>query len=252
MKMITLVSIVVLTMGCKDPVEPIGPDPSTSFCKEVTVDQSFIDFHVKFLFDDPKSLKLISTTVDGDTQSQNISYNSDGTVKDYASTSYIYAGTDLTVEKIIDEDGNPHYLYFNKGHCTGLSFSAGDEVRNFENTYNADGDCIKVEGTAESADSSDKETITIEYLTDKLNPFPTRPEFVEIGLLYQLSPAPFSHKHLISKINRTWTVTTKNGSNTFNFVQSYTYTYDDKGRVKTMVHTGNPQNTYTFTYAQCL
>jgi hypothetical protein len=36
-----------------------------------------------------------------------------------------------------------------------------------------------------------------------------------------------------------------------NFTQQYTYTYNTDGFVATMVHTGNSNNKYTFTYSDC-
>jgi YD repeat-containing protein len=254
MKKIKILFIIVLALllSCGKSDNSIAPDPSSVFCKEITIAESFVNVQFMFLLDDKKRVQAISTTDNGNTETKTYVYNTDGTLKDFSNNSFTYAGTDLSLFKITEINGNYTNYYFSKGLCSGLFRQNGDETTSVLNTYNADGDCIKAEGTVQSLTSTDKETYTMEYLTDKVNPFPSQPEFIYVGSLYQLALCPFSHKHLLSKINRSWTVTDQNGSTTFNFTQSYTYTYDDKGRLKTMVHTGNSKNFYNFSYAQCL
>ena len=59
--------------------------------------------------------------------------------------------------------------------------------------------------------------------------------------------------HLINKwvINITGTDTDGAAIHPINFTQQYTYTYNTDGRVATMVHTGNSNNIYAFTYSGC-
>lgn len=155
--------------------------------------------------------------------------------------------------------GSGTFNFDTNSHLTTSDIEGSDETGTsslkFTYTYDINDDPVKIVGHLVSTSSSGTTTanydISADYLTDKVNFLPLVPEMTPYTILFSYSW--FLSRHLINK----WVIkingTTDQGTAIpqINFTQQYTYTYDDKGNVATMVHTGNPNNKYTFTYSGC-
>lgn len=140
-----------------------------------------------------------------------------------------------------------------------VSTNDGKDADQSSATYTYDGNddpvTIKVHDTSQNLStgktSSGDTEITADYLTDK-------PAFYQLVPEMTLFTPNFAYifytsKHLINKWQIHITGVDEDGKaiSPINFTQQYTYTYDNDGRVATMVHTGNSKNTFTFVYSEC-
>jgi hypothetical protein len=122
-------------------------------------------------------------------------------------------------------------------------------------TYDSNGDPVKIlvhsTTTSIAGTAVTNFNITGDYLTDNPNFLPDAPELAPFSVYFAFTV--FTSKHLINK----WVIhssgTTEDGKAIpdINFTQQYTYTFDSSGKVATMVHTGNSNNIYKFTFSQC-
>lgn len=171
-----------------------------------------------------------------------VTYNNDNIVKiDY---------TDETTDWIMN---------FNSlGQLTTISASGtdnGDQVdASYTYTYDNNGDPVKIvihyNSTSVQGTDSWVYTITGTYLTNHGNFLPNEPDLAPFTVYFAFTT--FISKHLIDK----WAIhgegALADGTTTvLDFTRQYTYTFDNSGNVTTMVHTGNPDNIYTFNYSQC-
>jgi YD repeat-containing protein len=155
--------------------------------------------------------------------------------------------------------GTATFNFDTNSHLTNSDIESSDGTGNsslkFTYTYDINDDPVKIVGHLVSTSSSGTTTanydISADYLTDKVNFLPLVPEITPFTILFSYSW--FLSRHLINK----WVIkingTTDQGVAIpqINFTQQYTYTYDAKGNVATMVHTGNSKNIFTFTYSGC-
>ena len=144
-----------------------------------------------------------------------------------------------------------------QGQLTTISASGtdnGDQVEaSYTYTYD-NGDPVKIvihyNSTSIQGTDSWVYTITGTYLTNHGNFLPNEPELAPFTVYFAYTT--FISKHLIDK----WAIHGEGSladgtTSVFDFTRQYTYTFDNSGNVKTMVHTGNPDNIYTFNYSQC-
>jgi len=158
-----------------------------------------------------------------------------------------------------DATGTSTFTFDTDSHLTKTEIQSTDESTTthltFTYTYGVNDDPIKIIGHAISTSSSGTSTadydITAEYLTDKLNILPFVPEITPFSIYYAYTF--YLSKHLIDKWQIKINGTTDQGTAIpqINFTQQYTYTYDTEGNVATMVHSGNNNNKFTFTYLDC-
>jgi len=155
--------------------------------------------------------------------------------------------------------GSGTYTFDTNGHLTNTDIESSDNTGTlslkYTYTYDTNDDPVKIVGHAISTSSTGTSTgdydITADYLTNKSNFLPLVPEITPFTIYFSYSW--FLSRHLINK----WVIkingTTEQGTAipTTNFTQQYTYTYDNSGKVATMVHTGNSKNIYTFTFSGC-
>jgi hypothetical protein len=121
-------------------------------------------------------------------------------------------------------------------------------------SYDTNGDPVTITGhgtnTSASGTATSDYTITADYLADRNNFIPPLPEITPFTTYFAYSW--FLSKHLINKWQIHITGISADGTPfTLNFTQQYTYTFDTNGRVLTMVHTGNSNNKFTFSYTGC-
>jgi hypothetical protein len=121
-------------------------------------------------------------------------------------------------------------------------------------TYDTNGDPVTITGhgsaTSAAGTATSDYSITADYLTDKNNFIPPVPEITPFTTYFAYSW--FLSKHLINKWQIHITGVSPDGTPfNLNFSQQYTYTFDTNGRVQTMVHTGNSNNKFTFSYTGC-
>lgn len=120
--------------------------------------------------------------------------------------------------------------------------------------YDTNGDPVTIMGhgtsTSSSGTTTSDYTITADYLANRNNFIPPIPEITPFTTYFAYSW--FLSKHLINKWQIHITGVLPDGTPfTLNFTQQYTYTFDTNGRVLTMVHTGNSNNKFTFSYTGC-
>ncbi len=160
---------------------------------------------------------------------------------------------------VFDTGGTATYNFDTNGHLTDTDLETTDvnatvSVK-FTYTYDVNDDPVKIVGHGISTSSTGTSTgdydITADYLTDKVNFIPLVPEVAPFSVYYAFTL--YLSRHLINKWVIKLDATSENGSAipTVNFTQQYTYTYDANGNVATMVHTGNSNNIFTFTYSGC-
>ena len=195
--------------------------------------------------------------------SASFSYDASGHLEDQTGLTVNY-NKDTLVNFVADlslvskATGTATYTFDSYGHLTNISAVGADDTGplSYTVTYNYDSndDPTVVVGhgsqTTSQGISIYNYSVTADYLTDKGSLVP----FIPIA-------APFTayfgfanclSKHLINKwsIKENISVAGK-AQPELDFTFQYTYTYDANGRVSTMVHTGNPNNIYTFTYPGC-
>ena len=155
--------------------------------------------------------------------------------------------------------GSGTFNFDTNSHLTSSDIEGSDETGTtslkFTYTYDVNDDPVKIVGHLISTGTTGTTTadydFTADYLTDKENFVPLVPELTPFSIYFAYGF--YLSRHLINK----WVIkingTTDQGAAipTINFTQQYTYTYDANGNVATMVHTGNPNNIYTFTYSGC-
>jgi hypothetical protein len=146
------------------------------------------------------------------------------------------------------------YTFDTDSHLTKTEIQSTDEDGSkqliFNYTYDVNDDPVKIIGHAVEITSTGTLTadydITADYLTDKVNFLPLVPEITPFSIYYAYGY--YLSRHLINK----WVIKVSGtGIQQFTFSQQYTYTYDVNGNVSTMVHTGNSNNIFTFTYSDC-
>jgi YD repeat-containing protein len=180
-------------------------------------------------------------------------------LNDQPGWTFTYDAGTLVKLVIGDATGTGTYTFDTDGHLTNTDIESSDQTGTlslkYTYTYDVNDDPVKIVAHGISTSSTGTSTsdydITADYLTDKVNFIPLVPELTPFSIYYAYSY--YLSKHLINK----WVIringTTEDGTAipTMNFTQQYTYTYDANGNVATMVHTGNPNNIYTFTYSGC-
>lgn len=185
--------------------------------------------------------------------------NTNVILNDQPGWTFTYDAGTLVKLVVGDATGTSTYTFDTDSHLTNTDVESSDETGTlslkYTYTYDVNDDPVKIVAHGISTSSSGTTTadydITADYLTDKVNLIPLVPEITPFTPLFAYSP--YVSRHLINK----WVIkingTTDQGVAvpTINFTQQYTYTYDANGNVLTMVHTGNPNNIYTFTYSGC-
>jgi hypothetical protein len=180
-------------------------------------------------------------------------------LNDQAGWTFTYE--DLKIVKLVMGNATElvTYTFDTDSHLTKAEIQVTDEDGSrqliFNYTYDVNDDPVKITGhgveiTSTGTSTSDYD-ITADYLTDKLNFFPLVPEIAPFSIYYAYTY--YLSRHLINKwvIKITGTDEDKKPILPINFTQQYTYAYDADGNVATMVHTGNSNNKYTFTYSDC-
>lgn len=152
------------------------------------------------------------------------------------------------------------FTYDSNSHLTNTHIQSTDDQGSteliFTYTYDINDDPVKITGKAVSVDTDGKKSsanydITADYLTDKINILPLVPEITPFSIYFGYTF--FLSRHLINKwVIKINGIATDGKAFQVNFTQQYSYTYDANGNVKTMVHTGNSNNTYNFTYSGCI
>jgi len=180
-------------------------------------------------------------------------------LNDQPGWTFTYDAGKLVKLVTVDATGTVSYSFDTNSHLTKTEIQSSEETGTlnltFTYTYDNNDDPIKIIGHAISTSSSGTSTgdydITADYLTDKLNFLPPVPEITPFTIYYAYSF--YLSRHLINKWQIKINGTTDQGTAipTINFTNQYTYTYDANGNVVTMVHTGNSNNKYSFTYSDC-
>ena len=185
--------------------------------------------------------------------------NTNVILNDQPGWTFTYDAGNIVKLAIGGATGTETFTFDTDGHLTNTDIESSDNTGTlslkYTYTYDINDDPVKIVAHGISTSSSGTTTadydITADYLTDKVNFIPLVPEITPFSIFYAYSY--YLSKHLINK----WVIkidgTTDQGVPipTINFTQQYTYTYDANGNVATMVHTGNPNNIYTFTYSGC-
>jgi YD repeat-containing protein len=180
-------------------------------------------------------------------------------LNDLAGWTFTYNQTNLVKIVMGDATGTIAFTFDTNGHLTNTDIENSDETGTlslkFNYTYDSNDDPVKIVAHAINNTSSGTSTsdydITADYLTDKPNFMPLVPEIAPFSIYYAYSY--YLSRHLINRWVIKINTTTEQGVAlpTVNFTQQYTYTYDAHGNVATMVHTGNSNNIFTFTYSGC-
>jgi len=151
-------------------------------------------------------------------------------------------------------NGNGNYNFDSNGHFTSgvINFTSSGFTGTITGTYTYDSndDPVKFSATGTINTNNGPENYDIEitgdFLTDQTSLLPFMPVFAPASSYFSL--IPFLSKHLLNK----WVVLMKlNGVTYLNSTIQYTYTYDAKDNISTMVNTDNSNNIYTFTYSNC-
>jgi YD repeat-containing protein len=194
--------------------------------------------------------------------SKHVSFQStDGHFINQGGMTFTYDKDNLVELQIGDlTSGRETFTFETNGHLKHTvitnSDASGDMSSVYAYTYDNNDDPVKITGNAQSTSPDGKTStadydITADYLTDKTSVLPFIPEITPFSIYFAYSFV--LSRHLINK----WVIkingTDDNGVpfKEIDFTQQYTYTYDSNGRVATMVHTGNSNNIYTFTYSGC-
>jgi hypothetical protein len=206
-------------------------------------------------------LTSASVTDDGSTKTTIFNRDASGHLTNGSGFTFTYDKDNLI--KIVMSDGTATgsitFTFDTNGHLTTTvaksSDDSGTSTLTYTYTYDTNNDPVKIAAHLIDISSSGTSTadydITADYLTDKQSFLPLFPEITPFSVLYAYGY--YLSKHLINK----WVIkingTSEDGTPipTINFTQQYTYTYDANGYVATMVHTGNPNNIYTFTHSDC-
>jgi YD repeat-containing protein len=206
---------------------------------------------------------LTSESVTDNGISKNITFNRDASGHLINESGFTYTYNQDQLVKIVASDGTATgsgtFTFDTKGHLTNTVVKSSDDqgstTATYTYTYDTNDDPVKIIGDATSTDNTGTSNahydITADYLTDKLIFFPLTPEITTFSIYFTYTF--YSSMHLINKwvINITGTDSDGTALHPINFTQQYTYTYDTDGRLATMVHTGNSNNIYTFTYSGC-
>jgi hypothetical protein len=151
-------------------------------------------------------------------------------------------------------NGNGTYNFDSNGHLTSgtMNFTSPGFSGTITGTYtydsNEDPVTFSASGTINTPQGPEDYNLQItgDFLLDKTSLLPFMPVFAPASSYFSF--IPFTSKHLLNK----WDVSMKlNGVSYINYTIQYTYTYDSNGNIATMVNTGNSNNIYTFTYADC-
>jgi hypothetical protein len=206
---------------------------------------------------------LTSESITDNGISKNITFNRDASGHLINGSGFTYTYNQDQLVKIVASDGTATgsgtFTFDTKGHLTNTVVKSSDDqgttTVTYTYTYDTNDDPVKIIGDATSTDNTGTSKahydITADYLTDKLIFFPLTPEITPFTIYFAYTF--YSSMHLINKwvINITGTDTDGAALHPINFTQQYTYTYNTDGRMATMVHTGNSNNIYTFTYSGC-
>ena len=197
---------------------------------------------------------------DDDGTADHVSFQStDGHFINQGGMKFTYNKDNLVELQTGDLTGRATFEYETNGHLKHTIITNSDRTGDlslvFAYTYDNNDDPVKI--TAHGIDTSPTGTstsdydITADYLTDKTSVLPFVPEITPFSISFAYTF--FLSRHLINKWDIKINGTTEDGAviPTINFTQQYTYTYDSNGRVSTMVHAGNNNNIYTFTYSGC-
>ncbi|QHV97502.1 hypothetical protein [Spirosoma endbachense] len=232
--------------GCKKSDDPGAQGSTNTLCKEVTIKATLLDLNYKFTFDDQLRIVGITVTDDGQTETRTYTYGSDGKLIDPSgdiSTDYKNGLLDFVILDGALFEFNP------AGQLTGARITTDDnDVLLYSYSYDANGDPVSIKGVITDSDGhTESDNYVLDYLADKLNglPWSQQPQFAWLSPVF--TAVPLTSKHLLNKWVRNWTAAGKS----FTFTQQYTYTFDAQGRTTQFVHTGNPKNFFTITYAQC-
>jgi len=204
---------------------------------------------------------LTADLFDDDGTAKHFSFQStDGHFINSGDMKYTYDKDNLVELQIGDlTTGRASFTFETNGHLKHTVITNSDQTGDlslvFSYIYDNNDDPVKI--TAHGIDTSPTGTstsdydITADYLTDKTSVLPFVPEITPFSISFAYTF--FLSRHLINKWDIKINGTTEDGAviPTINFTQQYTYTYDSNGRVSTMVHAGNNNNIYTFTYSGC-
>ena len=209
------------------------------------------------------SYGLTSASVTDGGTTKTITFNRDASGHLINGSGFAYTYDKDKLVKIVSSDmtatGSGIFTFDTNGHLTNADIegfdNTGTSSMKYTYTYDSNDDPVKItahlESTSSEGTSKADYDITADYLTDKQSFLPLFPEITPFSILYAYGF--YLSKHLINK----WVIkingTAEDGTAlpTINFTQQYTYTYDADGYVATMVHTGNPNNIYTFTHSDC-
>jgi hypothetical protein len=176
-----------------------------------------------------------------------VTYNQDTLEKFVADLSLVSKAT-----------GTATYTFDSNGYLTNISAVGSDDngplSYTVAYTYDSNGDPVHVVGhgsqTTSQGISIDDYDVTATYLTDKGSLIPFIPIAAPFTAYFAF--ANCLSKHLINNWIIKENISVAGISQPeLDFTFQYTYTYDTDGKVSTMVHTGNPNNIYTFTYTGC-
>jgi YD repeat-containing protein len=207
-------------------------------------------------------LVAVSTTEDGIDNFHAFHRTNDNSVilNDQPGWTFTYDAGKIVKLVLGDATGIATYTFDTNSHLTKTEIQSTDEDGTtkqliFSYTYDVNDDPVKITAHGVEISSTGTSTsdydITADYLTDKLNFLPLSPEITPFTIYFSYSW--FLSRHLINK----WVIkingTTEQGVAIpqINFTQQYTYTYNADGNVATMVHSGNNNNKFTFTYSDC-
>jgi hypothetical protein len=213
------------------------------------------------IVDDHYHLETVKFTEDGN-GSTHVFHRANSTnviLNDQAGWTFTYEAGTLVKLIVGDPTGTVTYSFDTDSHLTKTEIQSTDETGTvqliFTYTYDVNDDPVRIVGHAVSITSTGTSTgdydITADYVTDKVNFLPLVQEVTPYSIYYAYTF--YLSRHLINKwvIKITGTDEDKKPITPITFTQQYTYTYDVNGNVTTMVHTGNSNNKFTFTYSDC-
>lgn len=263
-KMIMAVVFIILVFSCSKNTDT-PTDVANHYCG--TIDWSnqtgLSGYFTGAISDNKYDLVAVNITEDGtDTfHAFHRTNNTNVILNDQPGWTFTYdAGT--LIKLLVDDGtgtGTGTYTFNTDGHLTNMDIESSDETGTlslkYTYTYDVNDDPVKIIAHAISTSSEGTSTgdydITADYLTDKPNFLPLVPEITPFTPFFAYSP--YLSRHLINKWIIKINATDEHGAAIpqINFTLQYTYTYDSDGNVATMVHTGNSNNKYTFTYSGC-